>query len=110
MDLPRKRSLCQPTSDVTPLEVCDFLLGQPYLWKHHVVYESRHCGVIINLDKKLNRIPKVVPPTTMSLIPSKECIKVSSHTRKFVFLMIHAQSEWEVTTTYMASMVGPSLQ
>ena len=24
--------------DVAPLEVCDVILGQPYLWKHHVVY------------------------------------------------------------------------
>jgi hypothetical protein len=27
--------------DVSPLEVCDVILGQPYLWKRHVVYESR---------------------------------------------------------------------
>jgi len=26
--------------DVSPLEFCDVLLGQPYLWKLHVVYES----------------------------------------------------------------------
>jgi hypothetical protein len=23
--------------DISSLEVCDVLLGQPYLWKHHVV-------------------------------------------------------------------------
>jgi hypothetical protein len=39
--------------DVTPLEVCDALLGQPYLWKHHVVYGSRPRSVIIIiLDRK----------------------------------------------------------
>jgi hypothetical protein len=27
--------------DVSPLDVCDVLLGQPYMWKRHVVYESR---------------------------------------------------------------------
>jgi hypothetical protein len=27
--------------DVAPLEVCDVLLGQPYMWKCHVIYESR---------------------------------------------------------------------
>jgi hypothetical protein len=27
--------------DIPPLEVFDDFLGQPYLWKHHVVYESR---------------------------------------------------------------------
>jgi hypothetical protein len=27
--------------DVAPLDVCDVLLGQPYMWRRHVVYESR---------------------------------------------------------------------
>ena len=35
--------------DISPLEVCDVLLGQPYLWKRHVVYESRPHNVIITL-------------------------------------------------------------
>jgi hypothetical protein len=26
--------------DVSPLEVCDVLLGQPYMWRNHVFYES----------------------------------------------------------------------
>ena len=39
--------------DVAPLEVCDVILGQPYLWKHHDVYESSPRGVIINLNMKL---------------------------------------------------------
>ena len=37
--------------DVAPLEVCDVLLGQPYMWKRHAVYESRPRGVIITLGK-----------------------------------------------------------
>jgi hypothetical protein len=56
---------------VYPLEVCDFLLGQPYLWKHHVVYESRPRSVIITLNRKLYRIPKAVPPSVISLISTK---------------------------------------
>ena len=39
--------------DVYPLEFCDVLLGQPYLWKCHVVYDSRPLSVIITLHKKL---------------------------------------------------------
>jgi hypothetical protein len=27
--------------DISPLEVCDVLLGQLYLWKCHFVYDSR---------------------------------------------------------------------
>ena len=39
--------------DVGPLEVYDVLLGQPYMWKHHVVYELRPRSVIFNLGGKL---------------------------------------------------------
>jgi hypothetical protein len=35
--------------DVSPLEVYDVLLGQPYMWRHHVVYESRPCSIIVTL-------------------------------------------------------------
>jgi hypothetical protein len=35
--------------DVAPLDVCDVVLGQPYMWKRHVVYESRPRSVIIIL-------------------------------------------------------------
>jgi hypothetical protein len=43
--------------DISPLEVCYVLLGQLYLWKHHVVYESRPRSVIITLGRQLYRIP-----------------------------------------------------
>jgi hypothetical protein len=44
--------------DFSPLEVCDVILGQPYLWKRHVVYDSMPHSVIITLNMKLYRIPK----------------------------------------------------
>jgi hypothetical protein len=90
-------------SNVTPLEVCDVLLGQPYLWKRHVLYESKPHSFIINLDRKLYRIPEVVPPTVISFIFAKQCREVISQTEKFVFFMIHAQTEQKVATTSMAS-------
>jgi hypothetical protein len=76
--------------DVAPLEVCDVLLGQPYLWKCHVVYESRPHSVIITLNRKLYRIPEAVPPSAISLISAKKCRKVISQTGKFVFFMIRS--------------------
>jgi hypothetical protein len=34
--------------DVSPLEVCDVFLGQTYMWKCHVVYESRpHSSLLL---------------------------------------------------------------
>jgi hypothetical protein len=56
---------------VSPLEVCNVLLVQPYLWKLHVVYESRPRSVIITLNKKLYRISEEVPPSSISLISAK---------------------------------------
>jgi hypothetical protein len=58
--------------DVPPLKVCNVLLGQPYLWKYHVVYESRPHSVIISVNKKLYRILEAVPPSIISLISAKQ--------------------------------------
>jgi len=62
--------------DISPLEVCDVILGQTYLWKCHVVYESIPHSVIITLGKQLYMIPEVALPTTISLISTKKCSKV----------------------------------
>ena len=49
--------------DVAPLDVCDVLLGQPYMWKRHVVYESQPRSVIVSLGGHLYRITEVVSTT-----------------------------------------------
>jgi hypothetical protein len=59
---------CEVLCDVSPLEICDVILGQPYTWKHHVVYESIPHSVIITLGGHLNKVPKVFLNTTISLI------------------------------------------
>ena len=85
--------------DVAPIDVSDVLLGQPYLWKRHAVYESRPRAVIITLGNKLYRIPEVPPPTTISLVTAKQCSKLISQTRKFVFLMIRPQGKKKTVAT-----------
>ena len=57
--------------DISPLEVSNFILGHPYMWKHHVVYESRPCTVIITLGKRFYRIRDVAPKASISLILAK---------------------------------------
>jgi hypothetical protein len=89
--------------DIYPLEVFDVILGQPYLWKHHVVYDSRPRSVMITLGIKLYKIPEVAPPTDISLISAKKCSKVISQTRKFIFLVIYAHSKQKDTATSVAS-------
>jgi hypothetical protein len=42
---------------IYPLEFCEVILGQPYLWKSHVVYEYIPHSVIITLGRQLYRIP-----------------------------------------------------
>ena len=92
--------------DISPLEVCDVLLGQPYLWKQHAMYESMPCVVIITLGNKLYKILEVAPPTAISLVTAKQCSKLISKTRKFVFLMIHPQGKKKIVAT--TSKQGPS--
>ena len=89
--------------NIYPLEVCDVILGKPYFWKRHVMYESRPHNVIITLGRQLYRIPEVVPPTVISLISAKQCSKVISQIEKFVFFVIHARSKKKVTDTYVTS-------
>jgi hypothetical protein len=74
------------------------------------VYDSRPRSVIITLDRKLYRILEVVPPTAISLMTAKQCRKVISQTRKFVFFVIRAQSEQKVVATSMAFAAGLSMQ
>ena len=76
--------------DVAPLEVCNVILGQPYLWKHHSIYDSRPRSVIITLNRKLYRISEAVPPSAISLISAKQCGKVISQTGNFVFFVIRS--------------------
>jgi hypothetical protein len=91
--------------DVSPLEVCDVLLGQPYLWKHRVVYESRPHSVIITLNRKLYRILEDVPHSVISFIFAKQCRKVISQSGKFVFFMILSQNERNIIATSRVSAV-----
>jgi hypothetical protein len=90
--------------DVAPLDVCDVLLGQPYMWKHDAIYESRPRSVIITLGGHLYRIPEVVPTTA----PPKQCCKVVSHTRKFIFSTICSKGEQKDTAATTASAKAPS--
>jgi hypothetical protein len=92
--------------DVAPLDVCDVLLGQPYMWRHHVVYESRPRSVIVTLGGHLYRIPEVVPTT----VPPKKCRKVVSHTAKFSFFTICSKGEQKDTATTTALPQAPSIQ
>jgi hypothetical protein len=92
--------------DVSPLYVCDVLLGQPYMWKCHVVYESRPRSVNVTLGGHLYRIPEVVPTT----IPPKQCRKVLSHTAKFSFFTICSKGEQKDTATTTTSTQAPSIQ
>ena len=88
--------------DVAPLDVCDVLLGQPYLWKWHAVYESKPRSVIISLANTLYRIPEVATPTTTYLISIKNWSKIISQTRKFIFFLVRSQSKGKIVATSMA--------
>jgi hypothetical protein len=92
--------------DVSPLDVCDVLLGQPYMWKRHAIYESRPSSVIVTLGGHLYRIPEVVP----TIVSPKKCRKVVSHTEKFSFFTIYSKGEQKDTATTTGLPKAPSIQ
>ena len=85
--------------DVSPLFVDDVLLGQPYLWRRHVVYESRPHDVIITLGNNLYKILEVVPPLAISLTTAKKRNKIVSETRKFICITIFPQDKKNIMAT-----------
>jgi hypothetical protein len=89
--------------DVSPLEVCDVLLGQPYMWKCHTIYESHPCNVIGTLGGHLYRVLEVASTTVTSLISPKQCHKVIFHTAKFSLFTIQLEGEQKDTVTIIAS-------
>jgi hypothetical protein len=63
---------------VAPLEVWDVILGQSYMWKHHIVYEYFPHSVIFIVRIKFYRISEVAQPTSIYLVLSKQCRKFIS--------------------------------
>jgi hypothetical protein len=96
--------------DVSPLEICNVILGQPYLWKCHVVYKYRPHNVIITLNKKLYRITAAVLPSVISFISAKKCRKVISQIGNFFFFVIHSQNGQRIATTSRVSTTDLSTQ
>lgn len=94
--------------NISPLELFDLLLGKPYLWKHYVVYESRPCTIIINLENSLYRIWELSPPTAIALISTKKCSKTISQDGNFIFFCILSQSKGKIVATSMALGKGYS--
>jgi len=76
------------------------------MWKQHVVYESRPRAIIVTLGNNLYKIPEIAPSSTISLVIAKQCSKLISKTRKFVFLLIRPQGKKK--TVAMTSKQGPS--
>jgi hypothetical protein len=92
--------------DISPMDAYDVLLGQPYMWKCHVVYESRPHSVIVSLGGHHYEIPKVVP----TIVPPKQCCNVVSHTTKFILFTIYSKWEQKDTVTTTTSSQAPYVQ
>jgi hypothetical protein len=95
----KDEALCE----IYPLEVCDVILGQPFFWNRHALYDSRPHSFIITLGRQLYRIQVVTTPTYISLIFAKKCSNVISQTEKFVLFVILSCNKQKVFATSMAS-------
>jgi hypothetical protein len=52
------------------------------------------------------KLPEIAPPTTISFVTAKQCSKLISQTRKFVFLMICPHRKRKIVA--MTSRQGPT--
>jgi hypothetical protein len=82
--------------DISPIDVCDVLLGQPYMWKCRVIYDSRPRSVIITLGGHLYRKLEVVPTTG----PPKQHHKVISHTANVILFTFCSKDAQKTIATY----------
>eukprot|EP00253_Pinus_taeda_P025295 PITA_25295 len=84
---------------------------QPYTigWLHQGrdLRVSQQCRLPYNINPFTDEvlIPEVAPPAALSLLTAKQCSKIISKTRKFVFLMIRPQGKKKTVAT--ASKRGP---
>jgi hypothetical protein len=76
------------------------------MWRRHVVYESRPRSIIVTLGGHPYRIPEVV----LTIVPTKQCRKVISHTAKFSLFTICSKGEQKDTATTAASAQDLSIQ
>ena len=74
------------------------------------MYESRPRTIINSLGNSLYKILEVTPPTATSLFSAKKCSKMISHTRKFIFFLVHTQSKGKIVATSMAPRNVSSMQ
>jgi len=79
--------------DVDSLEVCDVLLGNDILRKHHVLYKSRPHSVIITLGYHLYNMLEVASTIAVSLITTKQYMKAISHIGRFVLFMVQLEGK-----------------
>jgi hypothetical protein len=69
--------------NVTLLELCGPLLRKPYMWKHHVVYDSRSHSFIVTLRGHIYRVPKLVSTIVVSLVLESSSKRLSLSLEKF---------------------------
>ena len=62
--------------------------------------------LLFTLGNKLYKIPEVPPPAAISFVTAKQCSKLISQPRKFIFLMIRPQGK--KNTMAMTSRQGSS--
>ena len=88
---------------MAPLEVYDVLLGQPYMWKRHAVYESWPRSFIVTLGGKLYKILETIAPKKVS-----QGRNISSHIRKLFLFTIASEGEHKIIETSTPSAQGVS--
>lgn len=81
------------TCDVVPLDVCQVILGNPYLWDRYAIYDRRAQKYTLTKDDQQFVIRAVELLQEPNLVPATQAKRLVNACGKFVLLMIRPREE-----------------
>ncbi|KAK1377226.1 hypothetical protein POM88_033419 [Heracleum sosnowskyi] len=80
-------------SDVVPIDVCQVIFGNPYLWDRYALYDMRNRKYTFTKDGAQFVIRVVQPPQGINLITTAQAKRLVNACGKFVLLMVRQCEE-----------------
>lgn len=88
------RCIDEVTCEVVPLDVCQVILGSPYLWDRDAIHYRRQCKYKFVKDGKEYNINACKPQSTTTLVTATQAKRMVNGCRKFVVLMIRHKEQY----------------
>ncbi|XP_061988451.1 uncharacterized protein LOC133706921 [Rosa rugosa] len=102
------RYIDEVTCEVVPLDVCQVILGSPYLWDRDAIHYRRLRKYRLVKDGKEFHINACKPQSTDNLLTANQAKRLVNSCARFVLLMIRPQDQCADAVTLSAMTLTPS--